>query len=167
MKQAIAGVAPSELEEVTVMTVRPSICVYALGRCLGQAFSIQAGIYIFTVGNFLALASIPIALPLYFLRLLPWFGIRYTLTNRRVIVQRGLMGEDHRSVDLDRFDAIDVVVRPGQHWYHAGDLVFRLGETETFRLDAVSRPETFRHTCLHSHRAHSGVKKALQREQAA
>ena len=167
MKQAIAGVAPAELHEVTAMTVWPSICVYGLGRLLGKLYSIKAGSYIFTLGNLIALASIPIAALLYFLRVLPWLGIRYTLTNRRVIVRRGLMGEDANSVDLDRFDAIDIVVRPGQAWYHAGDLVFRLGDTETFRLDAVSRPETFRRICLHSQRSHSGVKKALAREQAA
>jgi hypothetical protein len=167
MKQAIAGVSPAELGEATVMTVRPSVSIYRLGRWLGRLFAIKTGGYIFTVGNFFALAAIPIALVLYFLRLLPYIGIRYKLTNRRVIVQRGLIATDDRYVDLDRFDSIEVVVQPGQAWYHAGDLVFRLGETETFRLAAVSRPETFRHTCLNAHRIHVGVKKALQREQAA
>jgi hypothetical protein len=167
MKQAIAGVAPADLQEVTVMTVRPSISVYLVGRWLGRLYAIKAGSYVFTVGNFIALGSIPIALLLYFLRLAPKIGIRYRLTNRRVIVQRGLTAKDDRWVDLDRFDRIEVVVQPGQAWYHAGDLVFYLGETETFRLGAVSRPETFRHTCLHSHRAHVGVKKALEREHAA
>jgi hypothetical protein len=167
MTQPIPGVAPPELNEVTTMTVRPSVSVYWLGRCLGQLYAIKAGTYIFTLGNFIALASIPIALKLYFLRLLPWLGIRYRLTNRRVIVQRGLSARDNRWVDLDRFDRIDVVVQPGQAWYHAGDLVFRLGEVETFRLGAVSRPETFRHTCLAAQRAHVGVKKALERERAA
>jgi hypothetical protein len=167
MKQAIAGVAPADLTEVTTMTVRPSISVYLLGRWLGQLYAIKAGGYIFTVGNFIALASIPLALKLYFFRLLPWFGIRYRLTNRRVIVQRGLLATDDRWVDLDRFDNIETVVQPGQAWYHAGDLVFRLGDVETFRLGAVSRPETFRHTCLNAQRAALGVKKALARERAA
>lgn len=167
MKQAIAGVAPADLDEVTVMCVRPSVSMYGLGRFLGRLFAIKAGGYIFTVGNFIALASIPIAIVLYFLRLLPWIGVRYTLTNRRVVVQRGLLATDDRWVDLDRFDTIEVVVLPGQEWYHAGDLVFRLGDTETFRLAAVSRPETFRRTCFNAHRIYVGVKKALEREQAA
>jgi hypothetical protein len=167
MKQAIAGVAPAELGEATVMIVRPSVSMYRLGRWLGKLFAIKTGGYIFTVGNFIALAAIPVALVLYFMRLAPWIGIRYKLTNRRVMVQRGLKATDDRFVDLDRFDSIEVVVQPGQAWYHAGDLVFRLGETETFRLPAVSRPETFRHACLNAHRIHVGVKKALEREQAA
>jgi len=44
---------------------------------------------------------------------------------------------------------------------NAGDLIFRLGATETFRLEAVSRPEAFRQVCLKSHRAYVGVKQAI------
>lgn len=167
LKQAIPGVAPWELKEVTVMTVRPSVSMYRLGRFLGRLYAIKTGGYIFTVGNFIALASIPIALLLYFLRLSPWIGVRYRLTNRRVVVQRGLLVTDDRWVDLDRFDRIDVVVQPGQAWYHAGDLVFFLGETETFRLPAVSRPHAFRTTCTSAHRVHVGVKQALERQRPA
>ena len=54
---------------------------------------------------------------------------------------------------------------PGQAWYHAGDLVFKLGNVETFRLEGVSRPAAFRETCLKSHLAHSTVK-AARRQRA-
>ena len=62
-----------------------------------------------------------------------------------MVIRTGLMPVDERWVELDRFDAIDIVVRPGQQWYRAGDLVFRLGQIETFRLAGVVRPDTFRH----------------------
>ncbi len=87
--------------------------------------------------------------------------MRYRVTDRRIVVERGLTGVEQRSVQLDRFDEIDVVVRPGQAWFHAGDLIFRLGATETFRLEAVSRPQAFRQVCLKSHRAYVGVKQAM------
>ena len=48
--------------------------------------------------------------------------------------------------------------------FSAGDLAFRLGNVETFRLDGVSRPEALRQTCLKSRQAYVGVKQALQRE---
>ena len=51
------------------------------------------------------------------------------------------------------FDAIDVQVMKGEGWYHAGDLVFRRGTVETFRLCGVSRPEAFRQTCMKAHLA--------------
>jgi hypothetical protein len=35
---------------------------------------------------------------------------------------------------------------------------------ETFRLEAVSRPDSFRHTCLKSHVSFVGVKQALARQ---
>lgn len=162
MKQAIAGVAPPALGEVTIMTVWPTIAVTRLGRLLGRCYGIKAGPGgIFTLGNFSALASIPIALGLFFYGLFPGICRRYRLTNRRVVIQRGLQAIDERSVSLDDFDSIDVVVLAGQSWYPAGELVFHKGQVETFRLSGVSRPEGFKHVCLKAQRAHVTVKQAL------
>ncbi len=165
MNQAIAGVTPVEEREVQVTTVWPSIAVYGLGRQLGQLYQIAwPGVYIFRLGYLIALASIPIALVLYFLRVAPGFGIRYVLTNRRVIEMRGMPPVESKSVELDRFDEIEIITRSGDDWYHCGDLVFRKGGVETFRLLAVSRPEVFRRTCLEAHMAYVGVKEALERQ---
>jgi hypothetical protein len=147
------------------MTVWPSIASFGLGRSLGKLYGIRwPDIYLFRFGRLIALAMIPVSLALYFLRVLPVFGTRYTLTNRRVMVQKGLIPQEDKFVDLDRFDTIDVVVQPGQEWYDAGDLVFKLGNVETFRLDGVSRPEAFRATLLKSQMSHAGVKKARARQ---
>jgi len=185
MKHAIAGVAPSEVEEVTVMTVWPSTAAYGLGRLHGRLYEKKYGFYIFTVGNLLCLLSIPGALALYFWRLAPWVGKRYTLTNRRIIEYRSEVRRDsnrvlgipcpfrfyysvvRNAVELDRFNSIEIQVRPCQEWYHAGDLIFRQGNVETFRLDSVSRPEAFRRICLKSRQAFVGVKEALEREEVA
>ena len=165
MKQPIAGVAPAELDEVTVMTVWPSISLYPSGRFLGTLYSWKwPNVYIFRMGNLLALASIPHALALYVYRILPWVGVRYILTNRRIIVARGIMAVEERSIDLDRFNSVDIEVQLGQAWFDAGDLVFKLDGVETFRLGGVSRPEAFRSTCLHSQRSRAGVKQALQQQ---
>ena len=82
------------------------------------------------------------------MRIAPGIGTRYRLTNRRIIVERGLTSVEDKAVDLDRFDTINIDVQPGQAWYDAGDLVFKLGNVETFRLEGVSRPAAFRETCL-------------------
>ena len=184
MKQPIAGVAPSELEEVTTMIVWPSIAATWAGRKLGELYSIKwPNIYIFRIGNLFALISIPIALALYFYRLkpcvlgIPLYGVFYRLTNRRVMVLRNEInfqrkfpflrfqyGAEAKSVELDRFDEIDLVRHPGQAWFDAGDLVFKLNGVETFRLDGVSRPEAFRTTLMNSRRSYVGVKTALTRE---
>ena len=58
--------------------------------------------------------------------------MRYRVTNKRVVVERGLTAVEERSIGFDRFDNIQVEVDPGDEWYKAGDLVFRQGEVERF-----------------------------------
>jgi hypothetical protein len=163
MKQAIAGVAPVELGEATIMTVWPTIAASAAGRWIGRMCMIGGKKNPFAPGKAFALALIPVAVTLFALGLAPWLCRRYRLTNRRVIVQKGLSGVDERFVALDRFDAIDVEVLPGQEWFPAGDLIFRKGGVETFRLAGVPRPETFRQTCLKAHKSFVLVRQALGR----
>ncbi len=165
MKQAIAGVAPAESTEVAVMIVWPSIAVFSSGRILGKLFSIRwPDVYIFRLGNLFALLAIPYGLLLYFWRLLPRIGRRYTLTNRRVVVQTAITGIDLAAIELDGFDSIEIDVLPGQAWFNAGDLSFRRHGSEVFRLAGVQWPEPFRQNCLKSHRAYVGVRQALVQE---
>ena len=163
------------------MVVWPSIAAFPSGRFLGRAYNISAGFHVLTVGNLIALLSIPHAFGLYVYRLLPsffglpWYGSRYVLTNRRLMELRNefqfldrfpfvrfFYGVEVKSVELDRFDAIAVDQLDGQDWFSAGDLVFTLAGVETFRLDGVSRPETFRQTCVKSQTSFVGVKQALE-----
>jgi hypothetical protein len=165
MKQAIAGVAPPELAEVTIMTVWPSIAATTLGRLLGRLYVNRSGFgHILTVGKLWMALTIPVAMGLFFWMLTPWNCRRYRLTNRRVIVQNRPRPVDERWIGLDEFDSIDVLVLPGQEWYPAGELIFRKGQLETFRLSGVSRPETFKHTCLKAQRSYVGVRQVLERQ---
>ena len=158
MKQPIAGVSPAELSEVTMMTILPSVAAHPLGRMLGRLYAIRfPDIYIFRLGNLFALMFIPISLVLYFQRLGPLVATRYRITNRRLIVERGLRNVEESSVGLDQFNEVFVEVRPGHKWYFAGDLIFKNGDTEVFRLEGVSRPEAFRHVCLKAQIAYCGV----------
>ncbi len=171
MKQAIAGVTVPAEKEATVMTVWPSVAAMSLfgipvGLILGRLYAIPAGFYVLTVGNLICLLSIPLALVLYFKRIGPVVGRRYRLTNRRIVVERGLSAVEEKSLALDQFDEIEIFVRPGQAWYHAGDLVFRQGNIEKFMLEGVSRPEGFRQACLKGRNGFVGVQQALQREAA-
>lgn len=166
MTQAIAGVTPPEQAEVTIMTVWPTMGANALGRALGRAYETPGGFGMFTIGKLIVLASIPLALALYFFDLRPWACRRYRLTNRRVIIQKGMQRRDERWVALDDFDSIEIVVLPGQTWFSAGELIFRKGQIETFRLHGVSRPESFRQTCLKAQLGYTGVRKALEMQMA-
>ncbi len=178
MMQPNAGVAPPDVTEVTTMVVWPSNAAYLLGRTLGGLYNIQwPNLSVLRIGNLVALASIPLALLLYFYKLLPFVGRQYVLTSRRVssvrqvIAWRGMkvpaLADDVTGwVDLTDFDEVDIEVCPGQEWYKAGDLIFRLGDVKKFRLCGVSRPEAFRSQCMKASIAARGIKDALEREAA-
>jgi hypothetical protein len=166
MNQAIAGVTPISEKEVTCMTVWPSVAgmslgPFPIGRILGQLYSIQVGIPPLTVGHLICLLTIPVALVLYAKRIGPFVATRYRVTNKRIVVERGMSGKEERSIDLDKFESIEVRVRSGQEWFDAGDLVFLQGNVEKFILEGVSRPQAFRNVCIKSQRAYSGVQHAL------
>lgn len=156
-QQAVAGVVAPSVAEATVMTVWPSVASTGLGQMLGRLYRLKGGVGPLSVGRMALLATIPVGLMLYLSMRLPWAIRRYRLTNRRVMIERGINPKVEQYVDLDRFDAVDVVVSPGQEWYAAGDLVFRRGQIETLRLPGVSRPESFRRTCLEARQAYVSV----------
>ena len=139
------------------MTVWPSIAATRAGQSLGRLYATRLGIGWLTLGKLAALASIPLVLPLYFSMLNPWRMRRYRLTNRRVVIERGVEGRPESAIELAAFDAVEIVVQPGQAWYPAGDLVFRRGGIEVFRLPGVPRPEGFQHTVLKTARAYAGL----------
>ena len=172
MNQARTGLASAVEKEVTVMTVWPTLSATGYGRFWGRIFTIKWGFSLFgvpiTVGRILALLSIPLILPLYFHMLIPRlplvvFGIsnpacrRYRLTNLRVVVEQAFGGGEQKSIPLDRFDSIDLDVLAGQAWYPAGELIFRRGTAEIFRLSGVPHPEPFRQTCMKAHVGFVGV----------
>lgn len=161
MKQAIAGIAPSQTSEVTVTVEWPTIAATGMGRMLGRFYAIKSGFWIVTLGRLFMGLTIPIALFLYFWSLAPWNLQRYRLTNRRVIIEKGPRFRPVMFVDLDRFDRIEIEVRPGQAWYPAGDMVFKLGQVETFRLEGVGYPDVFRSICMKSRQAYVGVRKSM------
>ena len=161
MTQAIAGVAPASVSEATVMIAWPSIAARPFAQMLGRLYAIPLGVPpVFTLGKLIALLSIPQVLLLLAVKLFPWTCTRYRITNRRVVVERGLHAEIHKEVGLGSFDSILLEVRPGQEWYRCGNLVFYKGQIEPFRLDGVVSPESFRQTCLKTQRGFAGVAKS-------
>ena len=149
-----------------IMTVWPGIGSMALGRWVGRLAGNRLGYGFFTLGKLLALATIPVSLAVYFWRLMPGACRRYTLANRRLIIQRGLTAKDGPSIGLDEFDSIEVAVLPGQDFLHAGDLVFQRAGKEVFRLCGVSRPEAFRQVCLKARNALLGGRQVRQQQAA-
>jgi hypothetical protein len=168
MSQPIAGVMPSDLAEVTCKVVWPTIGATRAGRLVGRLADVRIGLgKFFTLGKLLALATIPISLAVFAWQLMPYVCRRYAVTNRRIIIRKGLMPVDERWIDLDQFEAIDLEVLPGQQWLHAGNLIFRRGGQEVLRLAGVSRPEVFRRVCQTAQDALVSVRNVVQQQAAA
>jgi hypothetical protein len=135
--------------ETASKVVWPTIGAIPCGRLVGQLGAVRVGVgRIFTLGNVLALATIPISLGVFIWQLLPGVIRRYCLTNRRIIVLKGLTRFEERSIGLDEFETIEIRVLPGQEWLHAGEMIFLSGGREVFSLSGVPRPQTFRAICL-------------------
>ncbi len=156
------------VDERSAMTVWPTIAATSPGRWVGRLSAIRTGLgSFFTIGSLLAVATLPVSMVVYALQLAPFLCRRYTLTDRRLVVQKGLSADDERSIPLQDFDTIDVDVLAGQEWHHAGELIFRCDGNEVFRLSGVSRPEVFRQVCLKARQALVSVHKVIQEQATA
>jgi len=164
MKQAIAGVAPPESDEVTSMLVWPSIAANPIGRIAGQLVGVRYGVGPFVLGRLLALPAIPFALLAFAWKLMPFVARRYRLTNQRIFIEKGLSRVGDRSIPLDEFDEIQIEVLPGQEWLRAGELIFRQVGREVFRLSGVGSPKSFRQTCLKARTAVVSVREVLEQQ---
>ncbi len=151
--------------ETASKVVWPTIGATRLGRLVGRLGAIRLGFgSFFTLGTLLALATIPISLAVFAWQLLPIVMRRYCLTNRRVIVQKGLARVEERSIGLDQFDALEVRLLPGQEWLRSGDVVFLSGAREVFRLAGIPRPQTFRELCLKQRNTLLAVRDVLRQQ---
>ena len=97
------------------------------GRWVGRLAAMPQGIGPLTLGLLLTVATIPVSLAAFAWQFMPFVCVRYMLTNRRLIVGRGLRAVDQQWIGLEDFDAIAVEVLPGQQWLHCGEVVFRRG----------------------------------------
>ena len=155
------------LDETTAMIVWPSIGATRLGRWVGRLCANKTGFAgFFTLGKLLALATIPISLAIFFWQLLPVVARRYRLTDRRLVIQKGLRPVDEKSIDLDAFDTVHLDMLPGQKWLRCGDVVFRREGDEVFRLCGVPNPEPFRRSCLGVQSSLRSVREVLQQQTA-
>ncbi|MBN2024896.1 MAG: PH domain-containing protein [Pirellulales bacterium] len=137
------------MHETTIAVRWPTIAATSAGRWVGRLAAWPLGVgRVFTLGTLAATLTIPVSLAIFCWQLMPYVCRRYRLTDRRIIVEKGLSAVEGESIGLDAFDAIDVDVLPGQAWLRAGDLVFRRGSAEVFRLAGVPHPAPFRHACL-------------------
>src|SRR5207245_6932743 len=94
-KQAVTGLVPPELGETTIRVVWPSVAaspwVAGMGRRMMRTI-------------ILAPLAWGMLLPFYFKKVLPGLARRYTLTNRRLMIQKGWKRKVSQEIALAEID---------------------------------------------------------------
>ncbi len=157
-RQAITGVVPPLMDEAMIREVWPSVAASPALAGLGLKITELAGKMARTV--ILLPVALPVAFfgwavmaPAYFGKILPFVARRYTLTNRRLMIRRGLKPVPRQEVALADIDDVRIVKDSNSEFFRAGTLeVISQGQVK-LRLPGVPGPEAFRHAILNACKA--------------
>jgi hypothetical protein len=144
-QQAVTGVTPPQLGEAKIREVWPTV----VG--ISHPASSLAKWLIRTV--FLAPLGWLLLAPLFARKFAPFLARRYTLTNRRLMIQRGI--KPHPSKEIALADIDDVRLDPASFdaFYLSGTLeVISKGQV-ALKLIGVPEPEGFRHAIVNAYKA--------------
>ena len=142
--QAVTGLIPPQLDEARIRVVWPSVAAHpaiaGLGRTLTRTIVLAP------------LAWLLMALP-YFMKILPGMACRYTLTNRRLMIQRGWKRKPSQEIALAQID--DVRLNPDSYdpFYRTADLEILSQGQVVMTLPAVPNAESFRHAIVNAYKA--------------
>jgi hypothetical protein len=179
--QAVMGVIPPEVAEARIAVRWPSVAKYGAPAKLGSTMqefatrlirstlhlplllAIPAFAVALLVGFAIACLAWLLLAPFFFLRLMPFVAIRYTLTNRRLMIQRGITAQPAQEVALGDITTVRVVPESVQPFYRSGDIEVLSGDRVALTLRAVKEPEQFKHIILNAYLAWG--RKAPPREQ--
>lgn len=143
-RQAVTGVVPPQLGEALIRQTFPSVAAYPVVAGLGRRLILS---YLAApLGWF-------VMLPFYFLKILPFVARRYTLTNKRLMVQRGLWPLAVQEVPLTDIDEVRVKKDDNSDFFRAGDLEIISKDQVVLTLAGVPEPEAFRHAILNARNA--------------
>jgi hypothetical protein len=144
-KQAVAGVMPPQLGEALIREAWPTVvdssaAVSALARALMRTVVLAP------------LAWLLLA-PLFLKKFLPFLAKRYTLTNRRLMIQRGLKPSPVHEVALADIDDVRLDAQGVDPFYLSGNLDIVSKDKVVLTLTGVPEPEGFRHAIIDSVKA--------------
>lgn len=144
MKQAVAGLTAPETEEARIREVWPSVArvpaVANLGKLLNNTI-------ILAPLGWLLMSAV------YFSKVLPIVGVRYTLTNRRLMIRQGWKGTPRQEVPLSEIDDVQLDPATVDNFFRSADLTILRAGSSPLTLKAVPDAEAFRHAILDARNA--------------
>ncbi len=144
-RQAVTGVMPPQLGEALIREAWPTVLEASSGLA-GLARTLIKTVVLAPLGWLLLL-------PLFGKRLLPGLSKRYTLTNRRLMVQRGLRPTPAQEVALADIDEVRLVPDSFDPFYLSGTLEVLSKGQVALTLPGVPEPEGFRHAVVNAVKA--------------
>ena len=142
LPQVINGLTPPELGEARIREIWPSVArvpgVASLGRALTKTIILAPLAWLLMAG-------------LYFGKLLPIVGTRYRLTNRRLMILKGLSATMSQEVPLSAIEDVRLVTDANSDFFRAADLeIIGNGGQVVMKLAGVPDPDSFRHIILNA-----------------
>lgn len=144
-RQAVTGVMPPQLGEALIREAWPTVAglspaLASLGKSLTRTF-------------ILAPLGFLLLLPLFALKFAPFICRRYTLTNRRLMIQRGLKPAPAEQVALADIEDIRFDPKAVDPFFISGTLEILSKGRVVLTLPGVPEPEGFRQTILNARSA--------------
>ena len=141
-RQAIAGLTPPLHAEAMVREVWPSV-VEAQSGLAALGHTLMASMILAPLG-WLLLA------PLYFKKIVPFLSKRYTLTNRRLMIQRGLKPRPVQEIALADIDDVRIAADSHSIFYKSATLEVLSKGQVAMTLTGVPEPDSVRHAILNT-----------------
>jgi hypothetical protein len=139
--QVITGVMPPLLGEARIREAFPSVASAPAVAGLGRALT--ATVVLAPLG-WLVMSAV------YFGKLLPFVGRRYTLTNRRIMIRTVWKGAALKEVALADVDDVRVVTDANSDFFRAANLEIVSKGQVALTLPGVPEPEGFKHAIINS-----------------
>jgi hypothetical protein len=142
LRHAVTGLVPPEIGEARIRETLPT--VVAVMPAQAQLAQVCMRSIVLAPLGWLLLA------PLFALRLAPFLCRRYTLTNRRLMIQRGLKPSPVEEIALKDIDEVRFQEGSYNEFYRCGTLeVISKGQTR-MTLVGVREPESFRQAIINA-----------------
>jgi hypothetical protein len=145
VRQAVTGVVPPQVREALIREAFPTVAGLAAGPA-ALAKTLMRTLILAPLG-FLLLG------PLFALKFAPFVCKRYTLTNRRLMIQRGYKPSPVQEVALADIDEVRSNPNAVDPFYVSGTLEIVSNGRVVMTLPGVPEPEGFRHAIINAVKA--------------
>lgn len=150
-RQAVAGLTPPQLAEAMIREVWPTVRGISSGIA-GLSATLMRSVFLAPFGWMLNGL-------LFGRKFAPVLCQRYTLTNRRLMVQRGWKPAPVQEIALKDIDDVRLIGDSYDAFYRSGDLQVLSSGRDVLKLVGVPEPESFRQAILNAVKAWGGPDK--------